>query len=404
MLDAVGLPLAAAVEVADAAAAGGRRALALAAVDRVAMGLTTGRRITQPDRADDPAKRDPEQMADLLVRAGRAARAAGSPPRAAALCRTAAEMLERAGDLRGARRAFAIAAAALRADDQPDLAASLAGRMRKLAQGDGDAQDEAIAMTIVAEVMADRGDLPKAIHLHKEAAKLLHQAGDRGGALDHTAALALLYERKGDVDGARKTLAAAADQAAKAELTPLARRLRQAEAELCLRAGQVGVAIEAAEQLHASFEPGDDPRGRARAGACLARILTVVGAGERAAEVLAGGDPHLASPEDVALALRARAGVARAAGHPTEATGLLTNAAALLGKGSPLFGELLLEAAELTAEDEATHPATRAALRRLEQAGALPPASTSASSSSAPACAKTPTSASCSSTTATSAP
>src|SRR5690606_28270002 len=64
-------PLALVVEQADAAAAGGRRALALAGVDAVAAALATGWRARGGE--GDPARQDPLVLASLLERAAEVA-------------------------------------------------------------------------------------------------------------------------------------------------------------------------------------------------------------------------------------------------------------------------------------------------------------------------------------------
>jgi hypothetical protein len=341
------LSLAVALEVAEAAAVGGRRAVALGAIDWLAECLLTRDDISEGPRSDDPVRGDPLEMGALLERAALVATKISADPRTVALARAAANLYERMGRDADARRCLGLSAEALHRLGQAKKALTAAKALREKARQGQAPEDEAKALQIVAARITAAGQAKEAVKLYVEAAELLAAAKSaRAGDAWRLAAETLAD--MGQLERGRGLLGAAAKQAAEAGHARDALALRAEAAGLDMVMGQLGDALSEANALReawAELEPSDPAaaivQGRARA---------LIGDVDGAREALASCALDVDDWRTAGAASRIRAEVALSEGRGDEARMLLADAARafLEAKAKADAAEALLRRAELS--------------------------------------------------------
>ena len=282
------LSFALAVELAEAAAAGGRPALALAAIDM----LATAAHHRPGDLGHPEERARAMTLGAMLERARQAALQAGSPMRAAALGRAAVNFLERAQGGAALRRAQLGAIEALCAAGQPELGMGYAKRMRESAVEDEDPADEALAILAASRQFERDGEIDKALGLKRRAAGILEEKGELVLAAELRLLAAELVSRRGLIEQARQEVAAAAERLETGEHAsdPAWRRqalkLRVEEVTYALRLGKPVAVLMRADSIRRGWEDLGDKRGAAAALVVLAQALLLVGDQERAWKAL----------------------------------------------------------------------------------------------------------------------
>jgi len=277
-----------ALELAEAAAAGDRPALAYAAIDRLAAVA-----LHEPGEHGHPGERSRAKTLGALLSRGRdAALQAGSPTRAAALGRAAVNFLERAHLGSAMRDAQLGAIEALCASDQPELAMGYAKRMRESAVEDQDSEHEALAILAASRQLERDNELDKALALKRRAAGILEERGEVALAAEPRRLAAELLARRGQIEQARQEVAAAAEQLETGDHAsdPVRRRLglslRMAEVGYALRLGKPTSVLKRADQIRRGYEDLGDKKGAAGALVVLAQALLLVGDQGRAWKAL----------------------------------------------------------------------------------------------------------------------
>ena len=346
------LSLALTMDVAEAAATGGRPAIAMAAIDWIAECLLTRDDISEGPRSDDPVRRDPLEMGALLARAAHVALSIGAEPRTVALAKAAGNLFERLGRAEETRACLLLAAKALHSSGQTKKAMAAAKRLREQARTDACPSDEAYALRVVAERLTASGAPKQAIPIHQDAAKLLTKAGlFDDAALAHQRAAKLLHD-SGQLERAQLLLAEAATAAEEAGAQAAMLRLQYSAALVDLDLGRVAAVLTQGAELRKGWEDLNDSDGTAQAVLLLARALVLAGDSERARKALARC--RIDGWKLGGRSLRVRAELALLEGRPPEARMLLLDAArALLEAGdTEPVGEALLRRAELSLDQD----------------------------------------------------
>jgi tetratricopeptide (TPR) repeat protein len=277
-----------ALELAEAAAAGDRPALAYAAIDRLAAVA-----LHEPGEHGHPEERSRAKTLGALLSRGReAALRSGSPTRAAALGRAAVNFLERAHLGPAMREAQLGAIEALCASGQPDLAMGYAKRMRESAVEDQDPEHEALAILAASRQLERDNEIDKALALKRRAAAILEERGEQVLAAEPRRLAGELLARRGQIEQARQEVAGAAEQletgdhASDPTRRRLALQLRMAEVGYALRLGKPASVLKRADQIRRGYEDLGDKKGAASALVVLAHALLLVGDQERAWKAL----------------------------------------------------------------------------------------------------------------------
>lgn len=282
------LCIALALELAEAAAAGARPALAFAAIDRLASAA-----LHEPGDHGHPEERSRAKTLGALLSRGReAALQAGSPLRAAALGRAAVNFFERAHLGSAMREAQLGAIEALCLAGQPELAMGYAKRMRESAVEDEHPGHEALAILAASRQLERDGEIDKALALKRRAAAILEERGELVLAAQPRILAAELLARRGQIEQARQEVSTAAEQletgehATDPERRRLALQLRVAEVGYALRLGKPTAVLKRADLIRRGWEDLGNKRGAAGALVILAQALLLVGDQERAWKAL----------------------------------------------------------------------------------------------------------------------
>jgi hypothetical protein len=372
-----GAPLGLAVEVAEAAAAGGHDslALALAGIDRVAELLLTRDTSGETDEEPDLVRDDPLGAGALLERARDIAVQIGHAPRGVALARAATALYERVGRLTEARESLAGQARALAAAGRGKRARQVAARWRELAREERAPGSEAEAIMWLAEQETAAGALAVAGDLEGEALAILEAADHPAGAAACAARRGLRLADSGQPQKARAALEKAEALALAAMDGELAERNALEGARLDLVLGRVGPALARAEAIRKAADDRGD-RGRATAAAVVqAEALLAAGDLDRARKALVRVSPAIDDDATAGRAARVRAELDVLGGRPVEARLLLADAARCL-RAASLRGEAaecLVRRAEVAADDGEPEGARRDLKRALDQSPALAP-------------------------------
>lgn len=364
-----------AVELAEAAAAGDRPALAYAAIDRLAAVA-----MHEPGDLGHPDERSRAKVLGALLSRGReAALRAGSPTRAAALGRASVNFLERAHLGAAMREAQLGAIEALCAADQPELGMGYAKRMRESAVEDQHSEHEALAILAAARQLERDNELDKALALKRRAAVILEERGEVVLAAEPRRLAAELLARRGQIEQARQEVAGAAQQLETGEHAsdPIRRRLalqlRMAEVGYALRLGKPASVLKGADQIRRGYEDIGDKKGAAAALVVLAQALLLVGDQDRAWKALEHAADDLELCFARASSFRLRAELRYLEGDVRGARLLLHDAERTFQEaGDPEWRyETLIRRAELFVSQGELDPA-RALLDRITASGADP--------------------------------
>jgi len=367
------MPLALAVDIAEAAAASGNHSLALAAVDWVAECLLTRDEVSEGPRSNDPVRRDPLAMGSILERAQRVAVQIGFAPRAVALCRTAASIYERMGRQHEVRDCLASMVRALRAEGDAKKATTTARRLHRQTEEEAEPADVAAALAVLAEQLTATREFKEAIQCHKDAAKLHGKAGDLNKGLESILEMARLQVRAGLLEHARKALDEAVEQATRAGLKKTALRLQGEETLINLHTCRIAEALGSAEALRKGWEDLGDEEEVAEAVVHLAHALALAGDSKRAYKALNRCALDARRWETAGRSLRVRAELSGMLGREDEARMLLVDAARSLSeaKDNVGAGEAMIRRAELSLDSGDAEACMKDLKRCKELVGAL---------------------------------
>lgn len=203
----------------------------------------------------------------------------------------------------------------LLAEERGEYAAALEAyrRVLRAREQEGDAHGAAESQNDIGFAHYQLGDYDSAQVFWRQAGEAFARLDDPRGALRAQQNLGLLHIARGRWNEARALLDQALAEAERRQLAEEAAVSRRNLAELEIVQGHVGVALAHLDRARTLFAELQDQRGSVDAALLRARAMLVVGALDKAADILAAAEPDLepASREQRALAALLRAELAR---------------------------------------------------------------------------------------------